>query len=588
MEDSTNINVSENQQSVPETVSAPKKSRKALIIALILLGVGVIGLCVFLSYQYLTKEKSEISTALIPVYNGEEWGFVNHQGKSVIEARFADAEYFKDGVARVVSADGYVGYINEKGEFAVPAQYIDGTSFSHDRAFVVEEGSYPICINKQGDKIFELPQAQGAGGFCEGLALFCVEKSEDAVLFGFVNEKGEVVVEPQFEVADNFSEGLAMAFSGDYCGFINKKGEFVVKPQFDLADMFSEGLAAVLKDNSWGFVNQKGELVVEPQFNDAGRFHNGLAAVQKADGKWGFINKKGEFVIPAEYQNVGDFTGEMTLAAKDEEHFGYLSAKGEFIEPKDYEPGTNFFDGMAIVRKGNLFGFINDKGEITAEPQFDNAYSPQYTASFFILTDYYDASVLEKNFLGDFSANAINGLRANATLGDLFEHPTYGEALQSSLTQYRASFIEPRAIDDEITLSSTDIFFAGKTYDYEENLLAEEFNRETPISYIEYHFTLNGLAKVRTSSIAGILSRKFAKLYSTQQKTKNLLFLDAFCKILDSKDFHFILLGYSGNLCLTVYFDAEAFKQAAQSVEDEVTNMFSAEMDDMDYFSDEE
>lgn len=588
MEEVTNINDSENQQGAPEIVSSPQKSHKLLIILLIILGLGLIGFGIFFSYQYLTKVKSEVSTTLIPVNNGRNWGFVNHKGEYVIEAQFNDAEFFKNGVARVVTAYGYVGYINEKGEFVVPAQYIDGTSFSHDRAFVVGEGSYPICIDRNGKTIFELPQAQGVGGFSDGLALFCVAQDENEVLFGFVDEKGEVIAEPRYAMADNFAEGLALVFVGDYCGYINQKGEMAIQPQFELADQFSEGLAAVLSKGGWGFINQKGETVVKPQFEDVGRFHNGLAAVQKKNGQWGFINKKGKFVIPAEYQNVGDFSGKMAYAVKDDEHIGFLTSKGDFIEAKNYEPCTSFFDGMAIVQQDYLYGFINPKGEFIAQPLFSNSYTPDYTASYCIVTDYYDASVLEKNFLANFTKDAADGLKPNATLGDLFNHKNYGQGLEPSLTQYRASFIEPVAIDDEITLTSTDIFFAEKTYEYEDSRLASEFNRDAPISYIEYHFTLSGLAKERTSSIAGILSKKFATLYPAKQKTKNILFLDSFCKILESNHFNFILLGYSGNLCLTVYFDSETFQQAAKSIEDDVVSMFSAEMGDEDYFTDEE
>ena len=40
-------------------------------------------------------------------------------------------------------------------------------------------------------------------------------------------------------------------------GFINEFGKIVINPVFDSADYFSEGLAAVELNDKWGFINQK-------------------------------------------------------------------------------------------------------------------------------------------------------------------------------------------------------------------------------------------------------------------------------------------------------------------------------------------
>ena len=60
---------------------------------------------------------------------------------------------------------------------------------------------------------------------------------------------GTVVINPQFDEAGSFSEGLAVVRIGDYemgkYGFIDKTGSVVINPQFDEAGSFSDGLAAV-------------------------------------------------------------------------------------------------------------------------------------------------------------------------------------------------------------------------------------------------------------------------------------------------------------------------------------------------------
>ncbi len=57
--------------------------------------------------------------------------------------------------------------------------------------------------------------------------------------------------------------------------------EFVViPPQFDQADSFSEGLARVKIGNKWGYIDKKGKLVIQPQFDEAASFSEGLALVK--------------------------------------------------------------------------------------------------------------------------------------------------------------------------------------------------------------------------------------------------------------------------------------------------------------------
>src|SRR3989338_10974146 len=83
-------------------------------------------------------------------------------------------------------------------------------------------------------------------------------------------------------------------------GFINVKGEFVIQPSFEAADDFNEGLARVMIGGKWGYIDAKGQTAIEPKYSDAGDFAEGLAPVE-LDGKWGYIDPKGEFAIKPQF-----------------------------------------------------------------------------------------------------------------------------------------------------------------------------------------------------------------------------------------------------------------------------------------------
>ena len=77
-------------------------------------------------------------------------------------------------------------------------------------------------------------------------------------------------------------------------GFINAAGQVVIPPEYDWVDSFSEGLAVVGKldggeDGDWrfGFVDATGRKVVPLAYDDARVLSGGrLCAVEK-DGAWG-------------------------------------------------------------------------------------------------------------------------------------------------------------------------------------------------------------------------------------------------------------------------------------------------------------
>ena len=110
--------------------------------------------------------------------------------------------------------------------------------------------------------------------------------------FGYINTKGEQIVECKFDYAMDFKEGFAIVQKDDKYGYINTKGEQIVECKFDSVGNFSEGFAIVEKDDKYGYINTKGEQIIECKFDGVRNFSEGFAPVQK-DGKWGYINTKG-------------------------------------------------------------------------------------------------------------------------------------------------------------------------------------------------------------------------------------------------------------------------------------------------------
>ena len=93
---------------------------------------------------------------------------------------------------------------------------------------------------------------------------------------------------------------------GGKWGFINERGLMVVEPVYDQTDFFSEGLAAVKMGEKWGYIDRMGKLVIPPRFDRADRFKHGLAIVivkhmqgSYTDFRQGYIDKSGKYVWQA-------------------------------------------------------------------------------------------------------------------------------------------------------------------------------------------------------------------------------------------------------------------------------------------------
>jgi WG containing repeat len=69
--------------------------------------------------------------------------------------------------------------------------------------------------------------------------------------------------------------------NGKY-GYIDRTGKLVVNPQFDYASSFYEGLAQVQVGQKWGYIDHTGKLVIKPQFDYGDRFLTGFAKVEVA------------------------------------------------------------------------------------------------------------------------------------------------------------------------------------------------------------------------------------------------------------------------------------------------------------------
>lgn len=310
-------------------------------------------------------------------FTREKWSYIDQTGKAIVTRLPVNrAEDFSEGLGAVCldkqDEVGYLcGYLNKDGTWAIPPKFYSIFSFSAGLARVAardktsKTGVRQVYIDKTGNTVIDLASIPTNGGerFSEGLARFAASKAnhKGVLLQGFIDKTGRVVIEPKFEAAGDFSEGLAAvmffkpakkpdeAHDEDFdAGFIDANGKIVIKPQFEYFEDFSEGLAFVLIRGKMGAIDKTGRVVIAPQFDLPGPhylrhwevleyyegarpwvFSEGLAVVRKG-ARWGYVNKTGKWVIPPRFQKAQTFSGGLALVMVGN-RVGYVDQSGKYV-----------------------------------------------------------------------------------------------------------------------------------------------------------------------------------------------------------------------------------------------------------------
>ena len=270
-------------------------------------------------------------SVLFAVKQGGKWGFINRQGEIIVKPRFDLVGHFTEEMISVK----YGGEWTEKSEYGVPDYdygEVDVTWYEH-------EGGKWGFMNNRGEIVVP-PCYDGVGNFSEGLAWVNRggKKNSDYLSeftggkFGFIDRHGREVIEVNFDNAADFSDGLAAVKLGDKWGFIDSNGTMVIKPRFVSKSFFTEGSAPfkITREDSnsydntkFGFIDKKGDVIIEPKFYHVENFHRGLALVSikkrdswAVDAMWGVIDPSGNFVIPPEYNKIFVLTEDRFITVK--------------------------------------------------------------------------------------------------------------------------------------------------------------------------------------------------------------------------------------------------------------------------------
>jgi hypothetical protein len=193
--------------------------------------------------------------------------------------------------------------------------------------------------------------------------------------WGFIDRTGRLAVDYQFEEAAYSQDGMAAVRDGGIWGAIDGSGAMVIDPQYENAFYFSEGLAYVRTGAGPAFIDATGEVVIpsHPEWQGAREFSEGWAGVYLKEG-CGFIDVSGELVLwLPEATDVGCFS-EGVARVRVGGSYGYVDRSGDFEIDPQFRYATDFSDGLAVVeRKFGECEVIDHTGRVVVPLEYVQA-----------------------------------------------------------------------------------------------------------------------------------------------------------------------------------------------------------------------
>jgi hypothetical protein len=182
--------------------------------------------------------------------------------------------------------------------------------------------------------------------------------------YGYIDDRGSVIVEPQFTSAGWFENGFAVVTSTPNSeGVIDESGQICVPPIKDsrIKGYSPDGLSGCfvgeIPNDLGGVIDGRGNFVIPCNYRSIGYCAEGRVPFRReAEMQHGYLDYQNRVVIPPQYDSVGSFRSGRAIVGK-EDRFGFIDLAGNIAIPFDFERASAFHEGLALVRIPNDLGW---------------------------------------------------------------------------------------------------------------------------------------------------------------------------------------------------------------------------------------
>ena len=369
-------------------------------------------LLLIISFSVMTSCRNQIEY-LYPIQVNDKYGYINRKGKVVIEPEYLYASEFTEGCALIVvdtvwSKCNYkynygeltykYGYINKSNKIIIDTSLIYVNDYAlknydflglnellcyNGRIKFQEKNKsnylYEGYMDKNGNIVISpIHQYQYGTHFSNDMAAVMDENYR----CGYIDINGDIIIDYIYENASEFSEGYAIVSSGSDAFIIDKKGNIQgkrISAESSLDDIyvispFKSGVALIKADSmlynysppQYMYIDKEGETHILPDGHYCLGFSEGYGAIATEKGKWYFVNTNFDCVSDY-YENISSFHEGLAVVCKNG-ICGYINHNFELVIPYQYNSCSDFRNGLAkfsiAIGDVSIYGYINKKGKV--------------------------------------------------------------------------------------------------------------------------------------------------------------------------------------------------------------------------------
>lgn len=442
---------------------------------------------------------------LIPVTLSKDgkWSMLNDKGEIVYEDEFKNRPSIcYNGVFSVEEGDGYSLYKQgKKGpELVGETENLKCVGYMKENLIPVTFPTKRISIlDKNGEQKFELAPIKGSE------VVSCSQSFEDGLLYiqledgkrGYLDTSGKVAIEPNYDKAYDFSEGLAVVgkelkdsteVKTEY-SVINKKGEtvFKIKEGYDLENhQYQNGYLYVQNEDRCILLDKKGEIIKFPaKIKDIEMYNDKYVIFSNDENLRGVANMEGEIIIRPKYERLIFDKDNCFLAVKDtkDQEVVRLDKEGTEVTKLDYE--YVFYAGKFgyLAKDGKTISMIDKDGKVVGKNDFYDM-SLQNSAYFGnIESDYFNVTAIASTLVGMISPNGVGDVKIDEPASKLLSDKQPSSYSYTSYVSW--SDLDKTGFKYSINCQVNLTEYAAKwDYDYSTYSGSYSWNPDSKVSFI--------------------------------------------------------------------------------------------------------
>jgi len=174
--------------------------------------------------------------------------------------------------------------------------------------------------------------------------------------WGYCDTNGDVIIEPQFDYAEDFVCDVAKVKLKGKLGVIDAKGKIIIEPNEEAINVFCPNYISVKEDSLWGLDNSEGKKLIEPNYSSIELLGSSIFLLKKGN-TIGLFDAMSNTLVAPEFQSI--VKSKYFYLTKKNDQLGLLDKNLKKLVENEFI-GLEILDSTTILYKERDFWAVSN------------------------------------------------------------------------------------------------------------------------------------------------------------------------------------------------------------------------------------